>query len=92
MARALLEEAGTGALWLSSDGRGLCCLECDPVAQANRPGVRAPFSERFLVRYDGTDFVQWHGRGPDGHMHPHGAILQLTRAGKSALRKKKARP
>lgn len=87
LTKPLLREIGEGCLFLGGDGQGLEALENDPVAQANRPrGKTGGFDTSHLSRYEGTNFIQWHGRKADGRFYPYGSIMQLTRAGIAALK------
>ncbi len=84
---ALLQEIGDGTLYLGGSGQGYEVLQRCPVAQANRPGLKARVDTAYICRFDGTDFFQWYGRKADGYFHPFGKIMRMTEAGRAVLKR-----
>lgn len=85
-----LKEVGEGWLGLGGDGQGLEIFNKDPVAKLNAPTSKDRVDTAHLSRFDGTDFVQWHGRKSDGRFWPIGRIMQLTKTGKKILKNARA--
>lgn len=52
-------------------------LSRHPVARAEL-GRPKGYDHIHLGRYDGTDYVQWHGRSGSGYHHPIGRIMQIV--------------
>ncbi len=53
-------------------------LSAHPVAKEERAGKGRGYDHIHLGRYDGTDYVQWHGRSASGYHHPIGRIMQIA--------------
>lgn len=53
-------------------------LGCHAVARKERSdGKWRGYDHIHLARYDGTKFVQWHGRSASGYHHGLGRIMQI---------------
>ena len=48
--------------------------------KSKRDGVK--LDALHLSRYDGTNYVQWFGRGPDGRYYPFGRLMLIVRVTK----------
>ncbi len=90
----LAEEIGEGFLYINGDGQGLEAIKNDLVICANRPlpYKKSGFDTAHVIRYAGTDLLQWYGRRRDGRFHPWGKIMRLTKAGKELTRNKPESP
>lgn len=88
---SLVIEVGDGSLRLSGCGQFLDPLYEDPLVKKNSPRFlsykKTGFDISYLIQYEGTDLVQWHGRVQSGFLHPWGPIMLLTPAGKESVRR-----